>query len=60
MQDEKLDIEIKIEPDVNGKKNINVYFFCLITLFYYIFPQGGQRAKNIFQSLVDESKNILP
>ena len=60
MQDEKLDIEIKRETDVNRKKNRNDYFFFLITLFSYIFPQGDQRAKNIFQYIVDESKNILP
>ena len=26
MQDEKLDIEIEIEPDINKKENRNVYF----------------------------------
>ena len=49
MQDEKLDNDIKREPDVNRKKNRIVYFcFCLITLFSYIFPQDDHQDKMYF------------
>ena len=48
IQDEKIDVENEKEPDVNKKKNRNVYFFPLLMLFFYIYPQGDQQAKKSF------------
>ena len=45
-QDEKVDIEK--EPDVNKKKHKCILLCFLLTLFFYVYPQGVQQAKKIF------------
>ena len=44
MQDDKLDIDNGKESDVSLKKHKCLLLCCLITLFFYVYPQDDQQA----------------